>query len=64
MLVVPRYSPWWCSVLIASRRGELAQDLPTAGLALVSLVLLWRFRDNLAWRIAGGAAIGLLLQRG
>ena len=38
-------------------------DLPTAGLALASAVLLLRYRVNSAWLVAGGAALGLLLWR-
>lgn len=49
--------------LMAGVSYELARtaliDLPTAAIALISLVLLWRTRLNNAWLIAGGAAIGL-----
>jgi len=38
-------------------------DLPTAGLSVVSLVLLMRFRVNSAWLMAGGALLGLILPR-
>jgi chromate transporter len=38
-------------------------DLPTAGLAIVSLVLLLRFRINSAWLVAGGALLGLLMPK-
>jgi chromate transport protein ChrA len=38
-------------------------DLPTAAMALVSLILLLRFRVNSAWLVAGGALVGLLLPR-
>src|SRR5713101_4158732 len=34
-------------------------DLPTISLAIVSAVLLFRFRVNSAWLMLGGAAIGL-----
>jgi chromate transporter len=36
-------------------------DLPTVTLAVVSLVLLVRFRVNSAWLVAGGGVAGLLL---
>jgi chromate transporter len=38
-------------------------DLPTAVLALASLVLLLRFRINSAWLVAGGALLGLLMPK-
>jgi chromate transporter len=34
-------------------------DIPTVGLAIVSAVLLFRFRVNSAWLMLGGATIGL-----
>jgi chromate transporter len=37
--------------------------LPTAAMALVSLVLLLRFRINSAWLVAAGALLGLVLPR-
>jgi chromate transporter len=36
-------------------------DLPTWGLAVVSAFLLFRYRLNSIWLIAGGAAVGLIL---
>jgi chromate transporter len=42
-------------------RASLIDPL-TAGIALVSLVLLIRFKINSTWLIAGGAALGLLYQ--
>ncbi len=36
-------------------------DLPTAILALVSLILIWRFRWNSAWLVLVGGAVGVLL---
>jgi chromate transporter len=36
-------------------------DIPTAGLALISALLLFRFRVNSAWLVLGGAIAGLLL---
>jgi len=38
-------------------------DLKTIALALVSAVLLFRFRINSAWLVLGGAISGLLLYR-
>lgn len=38
-------------------------DVPTAGLALVSAGLLFRFRLNSVWLVLGGAAAGLLMMR-
>ena len=38
-------------------------DIPTMLLALISAVLLLRFRINSIWLMAGGAAIGLLTQQ-
>lgn len=38
-------------------------DLPTVAMALVSLVLLLRYRVNSAWLVAGGALLGALLPR-
>jgi chromate transporter len=38
-------------------------DVPTGAMALVSLILLLRFRVNSAWLVAGGALAGLLLPR-
>ncbi|MCL5885207.1 MAG: hypothetical protein M1377_07730 [Deltaproteobacteria bacterium] len=35
-------------------------DLPTIAIGLVSAVLLFRFKVNSTWLVAGGAAIGLL----
>jgi chromate transporter len=39
------------------------RDWATAGLAVLSALLLLRFRVNSFWLIAGGAVAGLLLQR-
>jgi chromate transporter len=39
-------------------------DLPTAALAVVSAVLLLRWRVNSSWLVAAGAAIGLVLLSG
>ena len=36
-------------------------DLPTIGLALVSAVLLFRWKVNSAWLVLGGAVIGFLI---
>lgn len=36
-------------------------DIPTVGLALISALLLFRFRVNSAWLVLGGAIAGLLL---
>ncbi|MEV4471957.1 chromate efflux transporter [Nonomuraea sp. NPDC049504] len=36
-------------------------DVPTVAIAVISLVLLWRTQLNNAWLIAGGAAIGILI---
>jgi len=38
-------------------------DVTTAGLALVSLILLLRFRVNSAWLVLGGAVVGALFSR-
>jgi chromate transporter len=38
-------------------------DLKTIILALVSAVILFRFRINSAWLVLGGAIAGLLLYR-
>lgn len=35
-------------------------DVPTVALAVVSALLLWRFRLNSAWLVLGGAAFGLI----
>jgi len=39
-------------------------DLPTIGLALISAVLLFRWKVNSAWLVLGGAAFGFLIGRG
>jgi len=36
-------------------------DVWTVGLALLSAVLLIRYRVNSAWLVLGGAAVGLLV---
>jgi chromate transporter len=38
-------------------------DLTTIILAVISAIILFRFRLNSAWLILGGAVIGLLLYR-
>jgi chromate transporter len=54
--------------LMAVVTWELARaalvDPLTVGMALVSVVLLLRFRLNSAWLVLGGAVMGLVLRRG
>lgn len=46
---------------IAIQLGRAALvDIPTAGLALVALVLLIRYKPNTAWLVLAGAVIGLI----
>lgn len=40
---------------------EAVVDLPTTGICVVTLVLLWRTRLNSAWYVLGGAVTGLLV---
>lgn len=50
--------------LMAGVSAQLARaalvDAVTIGLAVVSFVILWRFKPNSAWLIAAGALVGLL----
>lgn len=43
--------------------GDAIRDAPAAVLALVSAVLLVRFRINSSWLVAGGSLLGILLAR-
>ncbi|HUF37653.1 MAG TPA: hypothetical protein VMN57_03950 [Anaerolineales bacterium] len=47
-------------VLLAFLRSDFVVDPTTALLGLASAVLLFRYRVNSTWLIAGGAAVGLL----
>ena len=40
---------------------EALIDIPTCAIAILSGLLLFRFRLNSAWLVLGGAAIGLVL---
>lgn len=69
----PRFRAGLAGVNVASlalmavvtwKMGRAAiDDVPTAGLALVSAGLLFRFRLNSVWLVLGGAAAGLLMMR-
>jgi chromate transporter len=49
-------------VVVTFELGKAALvDLPTIGLALVSAVLLFRWKVNSAWLVLGGAVIGFLI---
>lgn len=49
-------------VVVTYELGRAALvDLPTIGLALVSAVLLFRWKVNSAWLVLGGALIGFLI---
>jgi chromate transporter len=49
-------------VVVTYELGKAALvDLPTIGLALVSAVLLFRWKINSAWLVLGGALIGFLI---
>ncbi len=50
------------SVALALGRGALV-DVPTWGMAAVSLVALARFHVNATWLIVGGGVVGMLLYR-
>ena len=39
-------------------------DVTTAAIAVVSAVLLMRFKVNTTWLVAGGAAVGMIAMRG
>jgi chromate transporter len=48
--------------LVTWQLGRSAvRDLPTAILAIAGAVLLFRYRVNSSWLVAGGAATGLLI---
>ncbi|HEV2717900.1 MAG TPA: chromate efflux transporter, partial [Terriglobales bacterium] len=52
-------------VVVTYELGKSALiDLPTIGLAMVSAILLFRWKLNSAWLVLGGAALGFLIQRG
>jgi len=52
-------------VVVTYELGKAALvDLPTIGLALISAVLLFRWKVNSAWLVLGGAALGFLIGRG
>jgi len=52
-------------VVVTYELGKAALvDLPTIGLALISAVLLFRWKVNSAWLVLGGAALGFLMGRG
>lgn len=51
------------TTLVDLGRSSLG-DLVSAGLAVASAVLLFRFRINSAWLVLGGAAVGLLTHAG
>ena len=71
-----RQSPWTADVLDGINVGSLALmivvsaqlartavvDWSTAALAIVSAILLIRYRVNSAWLILGGGVIGLLIR--
>jgi chromate transporter len=49
-------------VVVTYELGKAALvDLPTIGLALVSAVLLFRWKVNSAWLVLGGALVGFLI---
>lgn len=49
-------------VVVTFELGKAALlDLPTIGLALVSTILLFRWKVNSAWLVLGGALIGFLI---
>lgn len=49
-------------VLVTYELGKAALvDLPTIGLALVSAMLLFRWKVNSAWLVLGGALVGFLI---
>jgi len=49
------------AVAITLGRATLV-DLPTCGVALISAVLLIRYKVNATWLIVAGAALGLLMK--